>query len=149
MPALGMPASALLTGPRAQPSARPTWPVSSGMPAIPLTTQTQMAQAEVQSAGRQPDEAPPIGLPQAGPAEAGLPGAVSAIAVGGMASSPMPDVSPHSTLFGQEPASATPHDTDHGALDQLTHQLYDRVRSQLAAELLVGRERSQLLTDLG
>lgn len=37
---------------------------------------------------------------------------------------------------------------DPGSLDRLAGQLYDRLRGQLSAELLVGRERSQLLTDL-
>jgi len=37
---------------------------------------------------------------------------------------------------------------DAGALDRLAGQLYGRLRGQLAAELLVGRERASMLTDL-
>jgi hypothetical protein len=61
----------------------------------------------------------------------------------------MPDAMPHSDFSESELAAPMAGHTEHGALDQLTHDLYDRVRSQLAAELLIGRERSQLLTDLG
>ena len=49
---------------------------------------------------------------------------------------------------GQHPG--TEHATTHDAveLDRLATQLYGRLRSQLASELLIGRERAQLLTDL-
>lgn len=48
----------------------------------------------------------------------------------------------------QAPVTHTGSQHDPGSLDRLANQLYDRVRGQLSAELLVGRERSQLLTDL-
>jgi serine protease Do len=40
-----------------------------------------------------------------------------------------------------------PEADDPAALDRLAHQLFGRFRGQLAAEFLIGRERSQLLTD--
>ena len=48
----------------------------------------------------------------------------------------------------QAPSTQHVPSPDPGSLDRLAGQLYDRVRGQLSAELLVGRERSQLLTDL-
>jgi hypothetical protein len=44
-----------------------------------------------------------------------------------------------------EPAAAE----DPAALDRLANQLYARVQNQLRSELLIGRERAQMLTDLG
>lgn len=39
-------------------------------------------------------------------------------------------------------------DLDPMALDRLSRQLYGRLRGEFAADLLVDRERAQLLTDL-
>jgi hypothetical protein len=49
------------------------------------------------------------------------------------------------TTAGSVAPAAPP---DPFALDTLATELYDRLRSMLVDELYVGRERSQLLTDL-
>lgn len=42
-----------------------------------------------------------------------------------------------------------PHRPDPVELDRLAGQLYGRIQNQLRSDLLIGRERAQLLTDLG
>jgi hypothetical protein len=43
----------------------------------------------------------------------------------------------------------TPEPTDPAELDRLAGQLYGRIQRHLNADLLIGRERAQMLTDLG
>jgi len=57
---------------------------------------------------------------------------------------------PTTTESAKSAASEDPlASEDPAALDRLANQLYARVQSQLRSELLVSRERAQMLTDLG
>ncbi len=47
------------------------------------------------------------------------------------------------------PSSSSARHEDPAALDSLARQLYGRFSRHLAGELLIDRERSQFLTDLG
>lgn len=49
---------------------------------------------------------------------------------------------------GATPSGSAGQDDDPAALDRLSRLLYDRLRGQLTADLLVDRERAHLLTDL-
>jgi hypothetical protein len=56
------------------------------------------------------------------------------------------DAEPAPTPAAGAPAAATGRSDRE--LDDLAHQLYDRLRSRLRLELLIDRERAGLITDL-
>ncbi|CAN5549009.1 hypothetical protein BH10ACT8_BH10ACT8_28740 [soil metagenome] len=87
------------------------------------------------------------GLGAAGLGTAGL-GAAGLGAVDQQATSAGRSLTAGSAETGAGGGQPRPPETDDpAALDRLAHQLFGRFRGQLAAEFLIGRERSQLLTD--
>jgi hypothetical protein len=78
--------------------------------------------------------------PGAGPAAAALAGAAGPIAASPARSA---------TASGSASDDETAEPTDPAELDRLAGQLYGRIQRHLNADLLIGRERAQMLTDLG
>jgi hypothetical protein len=77
-------------------------------------------------------------IPGAGLAAAALSGAAGPIAA-----------SPSRAATASASGDDTPEPTDPAELDRLAGQLYGRIQRHLNADLLIGRERAQMLTDLG
>jgi len=78
--------------------------------------------------------------PGAGPAASALAGAA-----GPITASPTRPATASASASDDE----TPEPTDPAELDRLAGQLYGRIQRHLNADLLIGRERAQMLTDLG
>lgn len=83
------------------------------------------------------------------PVELVAPGFADATAATAAAAGPPAAATRTAGAVGQPPSDEAPPRSDPAALDRLAGQLYGRIQDQLRADLLIGRERAQMLTDLG
>jgi hypothetical protein len=109
------------------------------------TPQSPTAQGAQAPAGQSPAAQSPIA--QAAQGVLGIASQLPAVFGGGSAgaSGPAASSGPSASAASGPPSQSE----DPAALDSLARQLYGRFSRHLAGELLIDRERSQFLTDLG